>query len=673
MIPGLALPDYAVLGIFLAAMVALGAWAGRRQTTTDEFFLAGRSLSWGPLAPSLAVAGGLAVYYCSAPNEAYWVGLKFLLVPALVWAALPIVFWCVIPLYGTLELDSVFEYLELRYSPATRAAAAFVYLIWQVLWLGGVLVLPCMALRLGTGLNFTVLVLLIAMGGVAAWYTYLGGMKATVWTDVAQLVLMAVALGVLIFAVTSHFKQGEGPARVWEVAQQLGRTNIVEPTHGWSPDWAQSAAQWSVWSAGWSIWSVVPYLAILPMFYFVADQTTLQRFFAARDDQDMILSYLVGSALFCLLVPVAMYVGVGLLAVYHDDAQAMIPPNWVVHSARDPDSGEPLIGPDTVIDENTIADLIARGAILDPNTNRPFADQDELIYGGNQVNIDRLATRAVRRHGGERRLRAGGDELFAHFVKRHLPFVGLAGVILAALAAAVMATIDSAINSLATVVVVDFHRRFGWAEMWLAPMRQGSRRVGRNGRTPAGPPDGAGPRRGGGPGVAGGRRVGRRARLPAGRDEPLRRALVGDLPAGTVHPSHHGPGGAGRHGVGHADRRVGDVRTPVGRGCPAGGDVAVREAAGAVLAAELRPGGHVGRGIPLQLRPRPAEIARRTERPGGRTGPVGRPAGNRRGEERGTLLDRDRRRATSAAKPLAMSANRYERKIAWQRPGQVIP
>ena len=455
--------DYAVLGILLVAMLAVGAWAGRKQSTSDEFFLANRSLAWWPLGMSLAVAAMAAVYYCGIPNEACWAGLKFILVPALVWAALPIVFWCVIPLYGNLELDSVYEYLELRYSPGVRSVAAGLILVGMLFWLGGALVLPCRALQPDAGLSFSVLFLLVAVAGVTTLYTFLGGMKATVWTDVAQLILMVVGLGVLLLAVASALDKQGGIGGIWEIAERLGRTKIVEPPHEWS-------APWTDWAAQWSVWATVPYLALISIFFFTADQTTLQRLFAARDDQDMKLAYLLGCGLFSLMVPVVMYVGMGVMAVYHENAQAEIRPHWVANVAKDPVTEEPLIEPGTVIDAENVEELAAEGAILDPNTNRPFEDTAELIRTrGNleEVRIDRLATRATRKRGGQRWLRAGGERLFASFVERHLRF-GLAGVVLAALAAAAMATLDSALNSLATLVVIDFHRRQGWAENWLA-------------------------------------------------------------------------------------------------------------------------------------------------------------------------------------------------------------
>ncbi|MBN2474623.1 MAG: hypothetical protein JXB62_08440 [Pirellulales bacterium] len=460
MILGLAIPDYAVLGACLAVVLGIGVWAGRRRTSSDDFLLAGRATAWWPLGASLAVGGGLAVYYCLAPGEASWAGLKLLLAPALLWAALPIVFWCVIPLAANLRLDSIYEYLELRYSPATRAVAGGVYLAGTLLWLGGVLVLPCQVLRLDVTSEVPVAGLLVVMGVVVACYTYLGGMKAAVWTDVLQLALMVAAVLVLLVAVAMQLPENDRLGRVWEVTQALGRSDFTVAPHPWSQPWIH-------WAADWSIWAAVPYLALLPMFFFVADQATLQRLLAARGCRDMQLVYLIGCGVFTLIVPAAMAVGLGLLTVYHDQAQAEIPPQWVVHAATDPQTGRPLLGPDAVIDADTVGKLVADGLILDPNTNRPLADTDGLVNARGQVVIDRLATRATRQRGGERRLRAGGDLLLARFLRRHLPF-GLAGLILAAMVAAVMATLDSGITGLATLVVIDFHRRFGWAERWLA-------------------------------------------------------------------------------------------------------------------------------------------------------------------------------------------------------------
>jgi len=461
---GLTLLDCAVLGAFLSATVAVGTWAGRRQSTSDAFLLADRSLPWWPVGISLAAAGFAAVWYCGIPNEAYWAGTKFLLVAGLIWAALPIVCGCVIPLYGTLELESVFEYLELRFNPTTRAAAGGVYVVGMVFWLGGVLVLPCAALGLGGQLDLTVLLVVVSGGVAATLYTYLGGMRATVWTDVGQFALMAVVLIATFIVITANLGKGEGLSRIWEVAEELDRTHVAEAIPERPDEWAAAWKKWSFWSAEWSIWAVVPYLAILPVFFFVADQSTLQRIFATRDNRGRTFSFFLGCGLMTLAIPLVTFLGMGLLAVYHDNAQQEMSPAWVVNSATDPDTGRRLVESDVVLDEETAETLVSQRAILDPNTDRPFTRVRQFLNSRSEPVIDALATRAPRRFGGERLLRSGGDELFGRFVRRHL----LLGLVLAALLGVAMATIDSGVHALVTLVVVDFHRRFGWGERSLA-------------------------------------------------------------------------------------------------------------------------------------------------------------------------------------------------------------
>lgn len=453
--------DFAVAACSLAIVAGLGlwaglgSWAGRRQPTSDDFFFAGRRFAWGPLGVSLGTVGLTAVLCCGGPNEAYFEGMRLLLVPILFWAAMPILFWCILPLYGTLDLESVYEYLELRFDPPTRAVAGATYFVWQLLWLGGLLVLPCKILFPSEGLSLSILGPLVVVGLAATAYTLLGGIRATVWAGVAQCGLMMAALVLLIVAIGANLDANPdgGLPRVLQLAGKLGRTTLVDTTVDWSSQWSALAA--------------VPFFILVPIFFFVADQTTLQRFFISRNAGEMRLAYLLGGTLSCIAVALAIYFGMGLLAVYHDKAQSEIPPHWIINSATDPDSGERLIDSDTAIDADTIGDLVEAGLILDPNTNRPMRNAEELLRDDGSVNINRLATRATRKQGGERRLRAGRDELSARFIRRHLPF-GSAGFVAAALLAAAMAVIGSGINSLATVGVVDFHRRFGWAERWLA-------------------------------------------------------------------------------------------------------------------------------------------------------------------------------------------------------------
>ena len=77
--------DYAVLAAYLAAMLAIGFYFSKTQNTTQEFFLASRSLGWFPLGMSLMATLISALSYTGIPGQGYLVGLKCLLMPLAVW------------------------------------------------------------------------------------------------------------------------------------------------------------------------------------------------------------------------------------------------------------------------------------------------------------------------------------------------------------------------------------------------------------------------------------------------------------------------------------------------------------------------------------------------------------------------------------------------------------
>jgi Na+/proline symporter len=448
----LATADDVVLGVALLVLVGLGVWAARGQATSGGFLLAGRRVPWWLAGSSLALAGLGVVYYCAGPEEAYGAGLKLLALPVLVWAAVPLAWLSAVPLYERLELESIYEYLELRFDLATRSAAAGVFVVWQMLWLAGALWLPLRAIGLGPDDGWTALGAVVVMGGAVTACTTLGGMKAALWAHLTGLVLIVAGVFLVIWAFGSELN--EGPRQVLATAADLGRSDLAD----WRWDGSQT----------WSAWAAVPFLVLVPAFFLIADQSTVQRLLTAGEDEAVKRSLVTGSVIFSLVLAAAVYVGVGLLAVYHDHARTEIRPNWIVNSAVDPQTGEPLVGSDTPITMETIDGLIASGTILDPNTDRPMTDTRDMIDGQGRIVIDRLATRHPVT--GERRLRRGRDELLARFIDRHVG-PGAAGVVLGGLMAAAVPAVGFGLVGLATVLLVDFHRRLGWGEARLARAR----------------------------------------------------------------------------------------------------------------------------------------------------------------------------------------------------------
>ncbi len=469
MIIALATIDYAVLAFYLLAMLAVGLYFSREQHTSRDFFLAGRTMGWFPVGLSIMATLLSALSYSGIPGEGYYVGLKFLAMPLAIWLTLPIIGGVILPLYHRLGIYSIYEYLEMRYDRTTGFVSSLIFVLWRLLWLGGVLYAPCKLLIIAAGIPIPTWWLLVVLGLVSTGYTYLGGMKAVIWTDVIQAVIMGAGLALVIGAV--WWQLDGGFERLVEVTRGLGRTRVMETSFDWGNKW--------------SVWGIVPHFFLASLSFYVADQITAQRYLTTRNVSEARRSFVLNCLSVTIMVPALAFAGMSLLAFYHDHPEAMRA-KWVANvdnrtqqSIVD-DAGKPLIDwQEDLNDLAVVEHMVAEGRLLRPNSKQPFLNAEELFMDGAdglRVDVEKLAMRTPPRHGMHRgeiviHTRAK-DELLPHFITSQIRF-GLAGLILAALFAASMSSMDSGLNSICTLMITDFHRRRGWGRWWLA------RRVGK--------------------------------------------------------------------------------------------------------------------------------------------------------------------------------------------------
>jgi len=476
--------DYGVLGLYLVVMVLIGLHFSREQRSSKDFFLAGRTMTWFPIGLSVMATLLSALSYTGVPGEAYYHGLKLLLLPIGIWLTLPIMAKFFLPLYQGLRLYSVYEYLELRFDAPTRLVSSLVFIVWRLLWMGGVMYAPCKVLVVAAGLDVPMWLLLVMLGVVGTAYTYLGGIKAVIWTDVIQALVMFGGLVLIIGGV--WWSLDGGANRVWETTVALERNQVTDFTFSWSDKWC--------------VWGALPHFVLAVLSFYVADQITAQRFLTAKDVPTARRSFVLNCVSVSFMGPALLYVGLCMLAFYQNNPQSMRP-IWVTNVDNatgqsltfpdtrerplidpktgepkksmttgevilDPTDGKPLIAWDEDrLDASTIEELVEQGRVLRPNSKEPYAEAEGLVDPQTErLDIDKLAMRS----GDEVILhQRAQDELMPRFITEHLP-LGIAGLILAALFAASMSSMDSGLNSICTLFITDFHRRLGIGRSWLA-------------------------------------------------------------------------------------------------------------------------------------------------------------------------------------------------------------
>jgi SSS family transporter len=183
--------DWFVIAAYLASMLGIGLYFYLREQrlSTADFFVGSRSIPFWAAGVSLYATNTSSISYIAIPAKAFesnWTYMTNNLVAVL--GLMFVAVW-IVPMLRRLDLMSVFHYLEIRFHPAIRMLASALCILTQVgSRLSVVLFLPALAISAISGIDVIWSVLL--MGGFTIAYTALGGMKAVIWTDCAQLVVM---------------------------------------------------------------------------------------------------------------------------------------------------------------------------------------------------------------------------------------------------------------------------------------------------------------------------------------------------------------------------------------------------------------------------------------------------------------------------------------------------
>ncbi|MBT4814479.1 MAG: hypothetical protein HON70_02210, partial [Lentisphaerae bacterium] len=296
LVPGLGTLDWLVLGLYLLGTVALGASFYKGQKTTKDFFLAGRSMSWLPVGLSVVATLFSAISYIGLPSANQKYGIVLVAGSFAVFLCIPIVTRVFMPFYHHMQVYSAYEYLEKRFDVRVRCLASGLFILWRIVWMSTAVYAPSLALWAATGGSIPLIPTIIVLGVFATVYTMLGGMKAVIWTDVIQFVVLFG--GMVIAIVFILMKVPGGVGAIWETATAAGKTNFVIDVPGLEA--AQTVgekfrAYFFVTSDRCTLVAVVVASFIGHIGFYTVDQVTVQRYFTTRSLKDARKSFWLNS------------------------------------------------------------------------------------------------------------------------------------------------------------------------------------------------------------------------------------------------------------------------------------------------------------------------------------------------------------------------------------------
>src|ERR1051325_10692161 len=182
--------DFVVIGAYLVGITALGIFVGRRQRDSKDYFVAGREIPWWAVMISVVASETSALTFISIPGLAYVGNLGFLQVAMGYLLGRIVVANTLLPRYYQGELVTAYSLLEKRFGLATRRFTSIVFMVTRGL-ADSVRVfataIPIALILTGVVPRQYVMPLAVTiLGTLTIIYTYRGGMRAVVWTEILQ-------------------------------------------------------------------------------------------------------------------------------------------------------------------------------------------------------------------------------------------------------------------------------------------------------------------------------------------------------------------------------------------------------------------------------------------------------------------------------------------------------
>jgi len=259
--------DYIIIFAYLVGFIFLGFFFKKNESSKD-YFLGGNSLGWFPLSLSTMATQLSAISFISAPafvGLKMGGGLKWLTFEMAVPIAMLFIMLVVIPPLFRAGIVSIYEYAERRFDYSTRMILSIVFQINRALSTGVMVYAIAFILQAILNLDFGITILIISV--ITIIYSWQGGMKAVVWGDAIQMIILFVGLIVCLIYGWNNLSQS-----VEAIAFDPARLNVID--FNWGIGEGEEYGLFPMIIGGFFLY----------VSYYGCDQTQAQRMLSAKNE-----------------------------------------------------------------------------------------------------------------------------------------------------------------------------------------------------------------------------------------------------------------------------------------------------------------------------------------------------------------------------------------------------
>lgn len=289
--------DIIVFLLFTGGVVAFGCSFFKKKGTSEEFTSAGRSLPGWVVGMSIFATYVSSISYLGYPGKAFsgdWNAFVFSL-------SIPIASYFAaryfVPFYRSQDSISAYSFLENRFGPWAHIYASSCYLLTQIARTGSILYL--LALPMNVLLGWHIQTIIVVTSVAIVLYSMLGGMKAVIWTEAIQGIILIGGALVCMFILL--FDMPGGPVQTFSIAMEDGKFSLGSFGSSLSES---------------TFWVCLIYGIFTNLQNYGIDQSYVQRYHTAKNEKEAKFSALFGGYLFIPVSAVFFMIGTGLYAFY---------------------------------------------------------------------------------------------------------------------------------------------------------------------------------------------------------------------------------------------------------------------------------------------------------------------------------------------------------------------
>ncbi len=321
-------PDWLAITLYFALLLGVATWAVRKnKDTAADYFLAGRNLGWWVIGASIFASNIGSEHIVGLAGSGASDGVALAHYELHAWCLL-VLAWVFVPFYMRSLVFTMPEFLERRFSPASRYVLSIVSLVTFIvskiavgIFAGGVVfatLLPEMHLDVAGHVIGSFWVGSVAVIVLTGLYTMLGGMRAVVYNDAVQVVVLIGGSALLTF-YGLHILGGWSELRRFCGSEMLNLWRPITPA-GVQSTWApvlDTTPSGSLVRQAWYFNGNFPWpgmlicAPIIGLWYWCTDQYIVQRALGAPNEQTARRGSIF--AAFLKLFPVYLFIIPGLI------------------------------------------------------------------------------------------------------------------------------------------------------------------------------------------------------------------------------------------------------------------------------------------------------------------------------------------------------------------------